>query len=320
LIKSRIFISCGQRGSQIDPNSEISIITSLKNLLEGLDFEVYVGVEQHSLQGFTENILSALEKCEYYLFIDFTRNQIINENEEYDKIDQKYRGSLFSHQELGIAVYLKKEHTLIFQEKEVLERDGIKGFIQANPITFDERKDLPTRVIEAIKKEGWHTGWRNELQMERRNEEYVDTFYLPTGSCVRFFHVLVKNNHNLKTAYECSVYLTSITDLTNGLVRRPPLVEFKWEPMKTKSVTILPKQTRAFDAFFVEKHLPNVIHLAINPFLVDFSGIYLPYIITGPGKYELEYTMVSPEFGSLLHRFYLHIGTNLDHLEFAVIE
>jgi hypothetical protein len=75
------------------------------------------------LNGFTENILPMLEKSEYYLFIDFRREEIGS---------QRFRGSLFSHQELGIATYLKKEHILIFQEKGVLDRDGIKGFIQVS--------------------------------------------------------------------------------------------------------------------------------------------------------------------------------------------
>jgi hypothetical protein len=61
-----------------------------------------------------------LEKSEYYLFIDFRREELGS---------QRFRGSLFSHQELGIATYLKKEHILIFQERGVLERDGIKGYV-----------------------------------------------------------------------------------------------------------------------------------------------------------------------------------------------
>ena len=110
---------------------------------------------------------------------------------------------------------MKKEHTLIFQEKNVLERDGIKGFVQANPITFEDRKGLPDRIVSAIMNEGWHTGWRNELRMEREANEHENVFYLPTGRNVRFFHIVVRNNHNLKTAHECSIYLTKITDLSN---------------------------------------------------------------------------------------------------------
>jgi hypothetical protein len=319
MIKSRVFISCGQHGSGDDPTSELGVATIVKRRLEELGFEVYIALEQHTLNGFTENILPALQESEYYLFIDFNREKIIteSENERYD-IEFKYRGSLFSHQELGIATFLKKEHTLVFQEKGVLEKDGIKGFVQANPITFDNRRILPNKIIDVITTEQWHTGWRNRILMEREEDEHEDTFYVPTGSDARFFHIRVTNNHNLKTAHDCSVYLNSITDLNDRTVRRPPVVEFKWQGMKTKSVKILPNQTRCFDAFFVEKHIPNIIHLGINPFLLDFSGFYQPYNITGPGEYELEFELDSREFQSLRITFSLHIGTNLDDLRLSI--
>jgi hypothetical protein len=167
MIKSRVFISCGQHGNTQDPTSERGTITILKQELERRGFEVYIAVEQHTLNGFAENILSVLEKAEYYLFVDFRREEVVSEKGQY-KIDQKFRGSLFSHQELGVATYLKKEHILIFQERGVLKRDGIKGFIQANPISFNSRSELPAIIIEAIENEHWHTGWRNELVMEKR--------------------------------------------------------------------------------------------------------------------------------------------------------
>jgi hypothetical protein len=262
-------------------------------------------VEQHSLNGFTENILPMLEKSEYYLFIDFRREELGS---------QRFRGSLFSHQELGIATYLKKEHILIFQERGVLERDGIKGYVQANPITFEDRRTLPSRILEEITCEGWKTGWRNELLMERTDYDYVNTFYMQTNSNVRFFHIRVTNNNNLKIAHECLVYLTKITNLNNGSEQRPPLVEFKWQPMRTKSVSISPHQSRNFDAFFVEIRTPNVVHLGINPFLLDFTGYYFPYILNRPGEYELEYVLTSQEFQTLRRIFSLHIGTNLEDL------
>jgi hypothetical protein len=182
----------------------------------------------------------------------------------------------------------------------------------------DNRRILPNKIMEVITSEQWHTGWRNRLFVEREEDEHEDTFYVPTGSDVRFFHVKVTNNHNLKTAHECSVYLNSITNLNDGTVRRPPIVEFKWQGMKNESVIILPIQTRCFDAFFVEKQIPNIIHLGINPFLLDFSGFYQPYIITAPGDYELQFELASREFQSIRTRFSLHIGTNLEDLRLSI--
>jgi hypothetical protein len=173
---------------------------------------------------------------------------------------------------------------------------------------------LPNKIIEEVTREGWKTGWRNELIMERTDDDYVDSFYMLTNSSARFFHIKVTNNNNERTAHDCLVYLTKITDSSNGSEQHPPLVEFKWQAMKTENVAILQNQSRKFDAFLVEVQTPNVVHLGINQFLLDFNGYYLPYTLFGPGEYELEYVIISQEFHPLRQIFKLHIGTTLEEL------
>ena len=106
-----------------------------------------------------------MEECEYYLFIDFKREQIIEGSREdlvrYVKDKSKtinHRGSLFSNQELAIATYLTKP-IIAFQENGVKDREGILGAIQANVKHFDNRKNLVNRVIQKVH-EDWTTNWR----------------------------------------------------------------------------------------------------------------------------------------------------------------
>lgn len=72
------------------------------------------------------------------------------------------------------------------------------------------------------------------------------------------------------------MYLNSITDLNDRTVGCPPVVELKWQGMKTDSVIILPNQSRCFDAFFVEKvtlspTLSSLGSCGVIGFLIGFA-------------------------------------------------
>ena len=65
--KARVFLSCGQR-----PEEE-EIMQQVKDCLHKLGFDTYVAKNIRSVKGLKENILTALENSEYFLFIDFKR-------------------------------------------------------------------------------------------------------------------------------------------------------------------------------------------------------------------------------------------------------
>ncbi|MFZ0892651.1 MAG: hypothetical protein WB782_07055 [Thermoplasmata archaeon] len=90
--KARVFISCGQ-GSE----KEREIASKTRIGLERNGFAVYVGVETHSSNGLNENIFRYLETSEYVVFIEFPK----------DRAD--FHESIFSHQELAIASYVKAD-------------------------------------------------------------------------------------------------------------------------------------------------------------------------------------------------------------------
>jgi len=136
-VKSRVFISCGQRKD----NEELAIANQIADKLDKMGFEPYIAVGEQSLKGVKENIFKRLEESEYFLFIDFKRERLFKTNEEFVDTND-HRGSLFSHQELAIATFLDYE-VLAFQEKGVKKDDGILGFIQANCIPFSKRRNLP---------------------------------------------------------------------------------------------------------------------------------------------------------------------------------
>jgi hypothetical protein len=128
-----------------------------------LGYEPYIGVQEQTLKGLKENIFDQLGKSEYFIFIDFKREQLTNEK------PRVYRGSLFSHQELALASYLEID-VLAFQESGVKKGDGILQFLQANATPFTDRSLLSNLVVKRVEKSKWDPHWRNELVFELEYE------------------------------------------------------------------------------------------------------------------------------------------------------
>ena len=125
VMRARIFISCGQREGY-----ESELANTIAHRLIQRGFDPYITVEEQVLRGFTQNILPRLEESEYYLFIDFRREIVLD---DYGNC-MGNRGSLFSHQELAIAAFLNKP-VIAFRERAVMGRDGVSGFLQINSIS-----------------------------------------------------------------------------------------------------------------------------------------------------------------------------------------
>jgi hypothetical protein len=241
MLRARVFISCGQNKE----TDEVEIAGRIAKVLDGLGYEPYIAVVEQTLKGLTDNIFARLKESEYFLFIDFKRDRLT------DRGLDCCRGSLFSHQELGIAAFLKKP-VIAFREKSVIWDDGIMGFLQANCEQFSDRSDLP-RLVAAKVPNKWKPDWRNELEIRREEGQFQDEVIAPSGGApprpVRFFHLDVVNSNPFETAINCCAYLVNTEVLPQR--RELPLqdVEFKWRGVLFPTVMIPPSRTRQFDAF-----------------------------------------------------------------------
>src|SRR5437762_2169844 len=129
--QARVFISCGQRPEARETEVAAAVATALAD--EG--FSPYVAVGQQTLQGLKENIFEKIAEAEYFVFIDFCREQLVG------LAPPNHRGSVFVQQELAVAAYVGAE-AMIFQEKGIRLREGVLAAIQGNSINFSERANL----------------------------------------------------------------------------------------------------------------------------------------------------------------------------------
>ncbi len=290
--RARVFISCGQaKGSD-----EVETAAEIGRVLEELGFEYYIAVEEQSLRGLKENIFGRLESSEYFIFVDFKREQFVGE--------PVCRGSLFSHQELAIASYLDIP-VLALQETGVKQDDGILRFLQANAIRFTDRHLLSAVVADEVRKRRWANDWRNDLVLERPDPtQHGDAQMVVAGirKMGRFFHIGVRNRHIRKMARNCYVYLEGATRLAPHTAIPVRAVEIKWEGYTLPSAHIPPGTIRSFDGFYIFHDEPTRLQFQ----LFTDATTFIPDV-HGEGKYELCYSVVADNFPTARCSFLLNL-------------
>jgi hypothetical protein len=309
-LRGTVFISCGQAKGE-----EESIAKAVADKLQGLGFDFYIAVQEQTLRGLKENIFRNLEKSEYFLFIDFKREPL------QTRASPVCRGSLFSHQELAIASYLDI-NVLAFQESGVKQLDGILGFLQANAIPFSDRSQLPELIAEKVQEHVrsgvWDAHWKNVLTLEREATQFSDANRIepqqPKPFLGRFFHIDVCNRHRKKIATNCYAYLEKAIDLETCKELPFKTVEYKWAGYILPNATILPRQARRLDAFWIDHRTPA--KLWFNAF-VD-SNEYIPSI-EEEGRYELTYVVVAENFPISRRSFTLDLNKSLDLTRFTAL-
>lgn len=322
-VKARVFISCGQRKtatlSKVTRENcslftpEFEIAQEISDELTNLGYDPYVALEQQKLEGVKEAIFQRLQESEYFIFIDFRREQLGEEGTIDFVWNKEYRGSLFSHQELAIATF-QGLNVLAFQEDGVKKFDGILKFIQANCTPFSDRKKLAKLVISKVK-EKWENNWQNELSMNRDIFDFQNA--VNGGITGRYFHIKVFNNHKDRVARNCIGYVEKIKDRSTGKTRTLELVELKWKGVNTVGVSIPPKSFRYLDAFNISLLRPTTANLGLNLFITDWEGYLKEYQIDGSGDYELNYVIFSDNFSPVRTKFRLQIDEDGREVKFT---
>jgi len=127
----------------------------------------------------------------------------------------------------------------------------------------------------------------------------------------RFFHIIVKNKHNRKTAENTKVYIISLKVEDNGkelLISELPL---KWRgyPINITSIDIPPNESRKFDAFFVLHNSPSTIQMQA---FVDSTAL-LPQI-QGNVRLTARYKVTADGFKTKKRDFQITLSNQLQNV------
>lgn len=295
---ARVFISCGQR-----TNRETKIGKAVQDYFVSRDFETYFAERVHSPDALTENIFTFLRQSEYFVFIDFKRENI-NKNE--------FRGSLFVNQELAIATFLRHSG-LGFCEKGV-KREGILDYHLYNPFTFEEEKE----IIEILEKETkkWDINSVNELKIMYDPKATSKNFALsdsPGQPLSDWYHLEIKNRNKSRDAFSCLGYVTRIKNLNNNEEYEIPTIELIWSGIGQIMVNIMGGTPRELDAFWII-HGEDKIRFHQRPMTTDDPRYVLPDL--PKGKYLIEYSIISSNFEKVSQNYILNFGGSKDEIIF----
>jgi hypothetical protein len=293
-MKSTIFLSCGQKKATDEP----AIAQEIKTRLEKLGFDVYIAVEQTTLKGVKESIFPNLERAEYFLFVDFKRENLGQDS---------HRGSVFCQQELALAAYLELG-VLMFQEEGIIEREGLLGCMQSNSVPFRDRKSLAEKIqttVEAkLNKGEWRSDWKNQLVLEKAEHEFIPAVR-PGGLQGQYYHVSVRNLNPWKPSFQTTAYLEKVLMLPARIPIPLETIEFKWAGYTLPSAVIGAGQSRLFDAFWAPTQ--DLTNIQFNVF--SDSSQYMPKL-AGEGVYEMTYVVLSSKYPPTKRAFILSIQPN----------
>ena len=264
---AKVFISCGQADQ-----SEKEMVKTLSEWFAAEGFQPFVAIETQSIMDVNNIIIKNLQSSDYYVFIDLRRERLISMRKIVpDILHPRYRGSLFSHQELGIAYLLNFPEVLLLQEQAV-KREGLLAYMLGNARSFNSKDEAIKMVQEEVKQRGWRTTFSRafELQLIPLGGliNYGDHTTPPPGRLSRVANIRVINHRRDLPALNTTARLDAITCPNNSTLS-PDSSPLKWAGEQAYNKLIFQGEEASFDAFGIPDSDPSAVYL--HSASVDFT-------------------------------------------------
>ncbi len=298
----RIFVSCGQADAE-----ERSTAAAVKIWLESQGFNVFVALETQSLNDINSGTIGELQRSDYYLFIDFPRERVLLPNEQL-LAPARYRGSVFTHQELAIAYQLNFPDA-IFLKNDTVELRGIAQFQMANAATFAAYSEVLPLVQQHVTERNWSPSYSRHLVAENGhwNSHGVIKYRDHTGEMnQKIYHVAIANRRSDVGAFYSTARLSEITFPDKTVRRSPDLNDIKWSGQSGYARTIRPTDTEQIDALALAKDAPAKVYLH------SAADVHRTPVLSGTGVHLLQYQVYSQGFPLLEFQIRLNLTGALD--------
>jgi hypothetical protein len=308
--RSGVFISCGQK-----TENEKRCRCALRDWFKNEGYRPFLAGEDPSLAEIDDVILKELEAADYFVFVDFPREEI--EPGECPV-------SLFSHQELAVAHYLGfKEHVILLRHPNVRRQGFLKSI--GDPVNMPAGCfEDPERLVQAVAglvHKNWTKGFSRHLvpdagriqpaRVPYRDHRWDEWCYT--------WQVTMKNCTLRQTADRVVARLIGVQSVGNGKqVDYRDWTWLKWAGMlECYETMIVPGEQMGFDAFAVPAELEDgepTSRLIGQVRLHSRADIVIPDILDGrgPGEYWLTYRVESLNFPRCEVRVRLVLGGDVD--------
>lgn len=278
----QVFLSCGQREQREgDLQDERAMAESIKRILEGeFGLTVFLAARKQTLDDVMRTV-DELARSDYFLFIDFVRQG-------------RVPLSLFSHQELAIAMRLGMEY-IGFQQDNITNQGFLK-YTLANPIRFSSAAELDAAVRAEVGSRGWNPRFSRNLTVHdpHLSNPYSYHDHARAPEINRTITARVRNGRKFEAARNTVCILREWEEPDGHVEQSTDRSALKWAGRSgTYSATILPEDYCDID----------LLAISLDP---NHAGIYLHSeddfiprtpIISMPGRYRLRYRLFADGFG-----------------------
>jgi hypothetical protein len=332
---AKVFISCGQREDEND-TYEVDVAGAVDELLRvKLKYQTYLACRIQTLTGLDEAIRRGLETSDYFLFIDFCR-----ENLEVTGDDKRLcRGSLFSHQELALAYYLGFGDNLIYlqdQYKNMIDREGLLTVLQVKPIPFGTggQRANKEEVVEIVEREvnaRWDKRYSRLLvpSLEPRPTDpflYRDhrTQKIPDDWRIRVRGIEVHNGRRDRAALGVTLTMTNLYRNMDE-VTCPDTTPLKvGGHYCTYQANIPPRRFRTFDTLVFFPNLPGRVYLnSLNDIAVPCKELggtpFKTPVCDEPGLYHMKFRIDSFDFPGREFYLELQLKSNVEETQARIV-
>ncbi len=267
-MRSKVFISCGQREGELQIANEIA--SRLK------DFDTHVAREVQSIQDINLGVIGKLRRTDYYVFVDFRREHLSGEGES-----AQFRGSLFSHQELGIACAFGIERAVFLRQNGVL-LEGMGAFMASNAQPFERPEDVPGLVVHAFRSRDWRPDYSRNLVV--KPPLIFPESLVPVGGYPRPLRPLHAHVFNYRPDYGAAGTVARLAriklDGERSWRTSPNRSHLKVTAHPGFEKIIWPRSHDAFDLLLVDDerclaYLHNALDVLSKPHLIDRPGVHL---------------------------------------------
>jgi hypothetical protein len=296
-VSAKVFVSCGQR-----PGAEKEFCAKLDQWLRGEGFNPYFAIQSTSILDLNSGIIRELQSSDYYLFINFAREKVVSGTDSW------LRGSVYTNQELAIAVAAGFEKCLFVNQKGI-KREGIHEYLVSNVPEFDSTLDLLPILKRAIKEDAkWSPAYSRQLEAERCVWGPVVLYGDQTGRrCIKVLYVHVQNRRPDLAALHTVARLVRWGELGHARLESPDMNPLKASGFPGYSHTIFPEGFVSFDLCALSAEKPGVVYLNSALDVTPRAPL-----IERPGNYELDFEVFSQGFPKLSFTVALTVPQDLN--------
>ena len=284
---SRVFVSCGQATT-----AERRVAADVRRWFKDQGYLPHVAIEAQSLEDVNSGIIEELKRSDFYVFIDLRREPLPRKGRFFGLCGTKrYRGSLFTNQELAVAQVLRFAK-VIFLQQEGVELEGLLKYMGSNAAHFTRTSEVVPLLEKLVREREWMPIYSRHLEVGDPHWTPVLPYFDHTGTkMVRVFELDIHNRRSDLAALNAVARLTRL--VASGGATRDGLdtSELKVVGHAGYSQAIWPDRHAAWDLFAVHVDLPATISL--NSAL-DIRP--RRPIISSAGEYVLTYEVFAVNF------------------------